>query len=179
LAHPAADKRKRFRHWLTVLRKIVGMGNKSVLIVYYSREGHTAFMASEIAEGIRSAGFEASVKRVEDAGDSSEFLKADAILLGTPTYASNISWPVKRLIDEVLYSIYLRPEIERKVVSGFTSSGTLADGKKCIEAMNWAFRHSKAKIVNGLVLLEGSKSSKQRGSCRRFGKRIAEELSKT
>lgn len=154
------------------------MGTKSALIIYYSRGGHTALMASEIAEGIRDAGVAVSIKKVEDVEGPDEFLKADAIILGTPTYASNISWPVKKLIDDVLYQIYLRSEIETKIVSAFTSTGSLKDGERCLEAMKWAFQHSRAKIVEGLVIEERSAPPTRRDSCILFGQRIAVELVK-
>ncbi|MGQ9513753.1 MAG: flavodoxin family protein [Thermoproteota archaeon] len=154
------------------------MVSKSALIVYYSKEGHTALAASEIAKGIASAGVDVSIKKVDDVKSPDEFLKVDAIILGTPTYASNISWPIKRLFDEVLYQIYLRPEVREKIVSGFTSSGTMIDGKRCLKAMNWAFEHSKAKIIEGLVITENLAPQKRRERCINFGQRIARKLMK-
>ena len=65
----------------------------TILILYYSRTGNTRFMAEKIADGIRSATSDADVKLkdVEKPLDISELFSSDVILLGTPTYASNIS----------------------------------------------------------------------------------------
>jgi len=152
--------------------------SKTILIAYYSRTGHTRFMAEEIARAIWSTGVDVEVKEVEECHDASEFLCADAILLGTPTYASNIAWPVKKLMDGLLYCIYRHPSIAEKVVSGFTSSGVLLDGQRCLQALDWAFEHTEAAIVPGLVILDDEPEEEIRSKCREFGRQVARQVMK-
>jgi len=146
----------------------------AVLIVYYSRTGNTKFMAEKIAEGIRSAVMKTDVKikNVRECHETSGLLSADVILLGTPTYASNVAWPIKRFIDEILNQVYMHPSVERKLVSGFTSTGTLIDGKKCLQALNWAFEHSRAKFVKGLITVNSDPKSQIKKKCKDFGLKI-------
>ena len=152
---------------------VIKMG-LTVLIVYYSRTGNTKFMAEKIAEGIQSAMMktDVKVKDVQEYHDTSNLLFTDVILLGTPTYASNIAWPIKRFIDEILSQVYTHSSIERKLVSGFTSTGTFIDGKKCLQALNWAFEHSRAKIVKGLITENSEPKYQIEKKCKDFGLKI-------
>ena len=152
--------------------------SKVILIAYYSRTGHTRFMAEEIGQGIRSTGVDAEVKVIAECCNASEFLSTDGILLGTLTYASNIAWPVKKLMDELLYRIYRDSSIAEKVLSGFTSSGTLLDAQRCLQAFDWAFEHTEATVVPGLVILDGEPEGEISRKCREFGRRVAEEVMK-
>src|SRR5512135_3422665 len=85
--------KNQFRRWK--------MASKKVLILYYSGNGNTERMAKAIAGGIRSSSTNVNVK-VENV---EKFVTAllpnyDAIVLGAPTYFSNMAWQVKKMIDE-------------------------------------------------------------------------------
>ena len=56
-------------------------------------------MAYDIGEGAHKWGVDVEVKKVEEC-QLNELLAADGILIGSPTYFSNVSWQVKKLIDE-------------------------------------------------------------------------------
>ena len=75
------------------------MASKKVLILYYSGSGNTKKMAKAIAEAMKSSTINVTV---EDAGkfDISSLPNYDAIVLGSPTYFSNVAWQVKKVIDE-------------------------------------------------------------------------------
>ena len=68
---------------------------KTLLIIYYSNTGKTEKMASQIAKGAENAGVNAILKKVEDCTHN-DLAEADGIAVGSPTYYSNIAWPIKR-----------------------------------------------------------------------------------
>lgn len=73
----------------------------NILLAYVSAYGYTANMADYIAEGIREAGdIEVTVRDIENIslGElESELVRADAILVGSPTINQNTLLPVYRL----------------------------------------------------------------------------------
>jgi len=75
------------------------MSSKKVLILCYSGSGNTKKMAKAIAEAMKSSVIDVAV---EDAGkfDISSLPNYDAIVLGSPTYFSNVAWQIKKVIDE-------------------------------------------------------------------------------
>ena len=75
------------------------MSSRKVLILYYSGSGNTKKMAKAIAEAMKSSAMSATV---EDVGkfDISLLPNYDGIVLGSPTYFSNVAWQVKKVIDE-------------------------------------------------------------------------------
>ena len=66
------------------------MASDKVLILYYSGSGHTKKMAKAIAEAMKSSAMNATV---EDVGkfDISLLPNYDSIVLGSPTYFSNVA----------------------------------------------------------------------------------------
>ena len=113
------------------------MGTKRLLIIYYSGTGNTRRMAEEISKGAEQLGIDVEVKRAEDCR-LDDLVKADGIIIGSPTYFSNVAWQVKRLIDESIV-LYRGRQLRGKVGGCFTSSGTRRDGKDCIRMLELAF----------------------------------------
>ena len=70
-----------------------------VLIVYYSRSGNTKAMAELVAEGAQSAGAEVEMKTVADT-NVNDLMRADAIVMGSPTYYGTMSAEMKKLLDD-------------------------------------------------------------------------------
>jgi len=69
-----------------------------VLIIYYSRSGNTKNMAELIAEGVK-AEKEVEVKAVQETRVE-ELIKADGIVIGSPTYYGTMASEVKKFIDD-------------------------------------------------------------------------------
>jgi len=55
-------------------------------------------MAGLIGQTAREQGLEADVKSVHDVNPQS-FAEYDGIVIGSPTYFSNVSWQIKKLLD--------------------------------------------------------------------------------
>jgi len=78
----------------------------NVLILYYTKTGHTLEAVNAVAEGIKNAGSEVEIVNVKDfvADKISAF---DALIVGSPCWAGSISkkagiaGPVKKALDEL------------------------------------------------------------------------------
>ena len=92
----------------------------SVLIVYDSATGNTEKMASAVATGAKKAkGVEVVVLKVDKA-KMEDLVKADAIILGSPTYYGNMTGRLKSFIDK---TNSIHGKLKGKVGGAFTSSG--------------------------------------------------------
>lgn len=119
-----------------------------VLVLYYSSYGHIETMAEAVAEGARSAGAEAVVKRVPETlsdelvkklgyktdqaapvASVAELPEYDAIIFGTPTRYGNMTAQMKTFIDAT-GSLWLKGSLVGKVGSIFTSSATQHGGQE-------------------------------------------------
>lgn len=141
---------------------------QKVLIVYHSETGNTEMMARAIAEG--SGG---ELKSVEETTNE-DLIKADAIVLGSPTYFRQMSWKMKKFIDE---SIDVWKKLEGKIGGVFTSAGYLKDGKKCLNSLKDAMECHGIKVV-GSVISERKPNKNKLRECKMLGEKIASMVKK-
>jgi len=71
---------------------------KSVLVVYFSANGHTQKMAEYIAEGVRISGQRAVLKKASEAKEPGVIEEFDGLLFGCPTYNRDIPAPMKKFL---------------------------------------------------------------------------------
>lgn len=152
------------------------MANKKLLIIYYSVDGSTKEMAYDIGEGAHKWGVDVEVKAVEECR-LNELLAADGIVIGSPTYFSNVAWQVKKLIDESI-DLYNRGKPLRNKVGGcFTSAGTRRDAKECVAMMELAFGfHHKMNMAPGIVRANGDEEKTVKEMCHKYGEDIAKQM---
>lgn len=119
-----------------------------VLVLYYSAYGHIETMANAVAEGVRSAGSEAVIKRVpelvpEDLAKSSHFkldqqapiaaadelTEYDAIIIGCGTRFGTVASQMRNFWDQT-GSLWAQGKLVGKVGSVFTSSATQHGGQE-------------------------------------------------
>ncbi len=77
----------------------------NVLVLYYSKTGHTLEAANATAEGIRSAGSEVDLVAVKDV-QAAAVADYDGVILGSPCWAGSITGrgvagPVARALDSL------------------------------------------------------------------------------
>jgi NAD(P)H dehydrogenase (quinone) len=153
------------------------MSSKKVLVLYYSGSGNTQRMAKAIAEAMRLSAMNVTV---EDAGKFNISLipNYDGIVLGSPTYFSNIAWQVKKVIDEsIVY--YGGKKLKRKVAGIFTSAGTMRDGKDCLKMLEIALGfHHGMKVVEGILRVDGESDKGVEKKCQEYGKKLVKEIEK-
>ncbi len=151
------------------------MAKKNVLILYYSGGGNTQKMAKAIAEGIKSSSTDVKFESVEKF-DVSLLPQYDAIVVGSPTYFSNMAWQVKKIVDESIVH-YTGGKLKGKVAGAFTSAGTKKDGKDCLEMLEVALGyHHKMKMVDGILRVDGEGADEVEKRCLEYGKKLAKEL---
>ena len=119
-----------------------------VLVLYYSSYGHIEAMASAVAEGVREAGAQATIKRVpelvpEEIARSSgikldqaapiatvaELPEYDAIIFGTPTRFGNMASQMRNFLDQT-GGLWAKGALIGKVGSVFASTATQHGGQE-------------------------------------------------
>lgn len=148
-----------------------------ILIVYDSKTGNTEKMALAVAKGAREVGGVAvDVKKVDQV-KLDDLLKADGIIMGSPTYYGQMSAKLKALIDA---SVKIHKKLAGKVGAAFTSAGGTATG-----AETTLLSILQAMLVHGMII-QGRADDKHYGAaavesprkralgyCMELGKRVA------
>ena len=96
-----------------------------VLVVYDSQTGNVEKMAYAVAEGITSAGGEATVLRAEET-DIESLRGYDAYAFGSPTHCGTMSAKMNDFFNNKLHKHW--GKLGNKVAVAFTSSGGLGGG---------------------------------------------------
>lgn len=128
-----------------------------ISIVYDSGYGHTAKLASYVAEGVRSvSSAEVNLVAVADGKISWEKLEqSDAIIFGSPTYNGLLSAKLKQFFEDSTQKSWLGQKWRNKIAAGFTNSGA-QNGDKLNALMSMAlFAAQHGMIWVGLDLMSG------------------------
>jgi NAD(P)H dehydrogenase (quinone) len=144
-----------------------------LLIVYYSKTGNTKKMAEAISQGAKEYGqIEVVLKTAEEATND-DLVKAECIVLGSPTYFRLPAWPLKKFIDE---SIDVYEKLHTKKGAVFSSAGDDDSGAYCIEALKNILEEHGIKIIADGLLIEEDPTEEEIEKCKQFGSTIAEQL---
>ena len=119
-----------------------------VLVLYYSSYGHIEKMAEAVADGVREAGAEATIKRVPELvpeeiarkshfkldqkapiATTAELPDYDAIIVGVPTRFGNMPSQMKNFLDQT-GGLWAQGKLVGKVGSVFTSTATQHGGQE-------------------------------------------------
>lgn len=103
-----------------------------VLVAYYSRSGNTEKMAEAVAAGARTVeGTHVLLKRVGEV-TADELFAADAIIVGSPVYWSNMAGEVKTFFDNWQFKFGVFPDfkMKNKVGAAFATGGQISSGKE-------------------------------------------------
>jgi NAD(P)H dehydrogenase (quinone) len=121
-----------------------------VLVAYHSRTGHTAALAKAVAEGAqKDKQAEVIVKTVAEV-KCEELLEADALVVGSPVYWSNMAGEVKTFFDRWTTECRMLPPafpMRGKVGAAFVTGGEVSSGKEValLTIRPWAPRPRPAK----------------------------------
>jgi NAD(P)H dehydrogenase (quinone) len=152
-----------------------------ILVIYYSESGNTEKMAKAICEGIQKEMMEYTLKKVQDT-KAEDLLKADGILIGSPTYYGTMAYQIKRLLDE---SVKFHGRLDGKIGGAFSSSANIAGGNETtiLDILN-------AMLIHGMIIQGdpsgdhygpvaiGNPDSRAIRQCVRFGQRFAKLIKK-
>jgi len=148
----------------------------TILISYYSKSGNTEEMAKAVAEGVKSTGAKVIRKRVERT-TLQDLLKADGIILGSPTYYGTMAAQMKALIDR---SVKYHGKLEGKVGAAFASGGGLGGGVETT-----VLDLTKSLLIHGMVVQGdpwgshygtvsiGRPNASARRECKKLGEKVA------
>jgi NAD(P)H dehydrogenase (quinone) len=103
-----------------------------VLVTYHSLSGNTERMAEAVAEGAKSVpGAEVLLKRV-GLVTADDLFSADAVVVGSPVYWSNMSGEVKTFFDNWQFKFGVYPEfkMKNKIGAAFATGGQVSSGKE-------------------------------------------------
>lgn len=147
-----------------------------VIVIYYSRSGHTKRMAELIGAAIKKENVEVAVKEVKDVLVS-ELLEYQGIVIGSPTYYGTMAAEIKKLFDD---SVKFHGKLDGKAGAAFASSANIAGGNETtiLDLLN-------AMLIHGMII-QGDPQGDHYGAvainapddrseneCSRFGKRFA------
>jgi len=122
----------------------MGLIMAKILVTYYSRTGNTEELAKAVAEGVKDAGGNVTLKRVNEV-NVEELPTYDGIVIGSPVYFGGMAAEVKKLIDE---SIGARRKLENKVGAAFVTSRHRTGGKETT-----LLSILEAMLVHGMIVI--------------------------
>jgi NAD(P)H dehydrogenase (quinone) len=98
-----------------------------VLVLCYSKTGHTQKLAQQIADGINSVdGVEAVLRSTENV-TKEDFTGAAGVIAGSPVYFGGMAADLKKIFDEF---VGVRKQMENKVGAAFATSAFWAGGNE-------------------------------------------------
>jgi NAD(P)H dehydrogenase (quinone) len=103
-----------------------------VLVTYHSLSGNTERMAEAVVDGVKSVpGTEVLLKRVGQV-TADDLFSADAVVVGSPVYWSNMSGEVKTFFDNWQFKFGVFPEfkMKNKIGAAFATGGQVSSGKE-------------------------------------------------
>ncbi|MEK6761319.1 MAG: NAD(P)H-dependent oxidoreductase [Nitrospirota bacterium] len=103
-----------------------------VLVAYHSLSGNTERMAEAVVAGVKSvSGTEVLLKRVGKV-TADDLFSADAVVVGSPVYWSNMSGEVKTFFDNWQFKFGVFPEfkMKNKIGAAFAVGGQVSSGKE-------------------------------------------------
>src|SRR3989442_2722156 len=103
----------------------------AVLVTYHSRTGNTEKMACAVVDGSRSVpGARVVLKRVGEV-TKEDLFTADALIVGSPVYWSNMSGEVKTFFDnwQLKFGVFPEFKMRNKVGAAFATGGQVSSGK--------------------------------------------------
>ena len=103
-----------------------------VLVTYHSLSGNTERLAEAVVAGAQSvSGTQVVLKRVGRV-TAEDLFSADAVVVGSPVYWSNMSGEVKTFFDNWQFKFGVFPEfkMKNKIGAAFATGGQISGGKE-------------------------------------------------
>ena len=142
-----------------------------LLVFYHSRTGNTQKMAEAVAEGARSVqGVEVELKTDMEVGPE-DLGKAEATVIGAPTYRHDMSTGIKNLLDETASK---QVATKGKLGACFGSYGWSGEAPKLVlHAMK---EKLQMNIIEIPVQAKNSPSPDDLEKCRDLGRAVSQKL---
>ena len=152
------------------------VAGKRLLVFYHSEGARVMFMANQIGERARERGIDVDVRGVDEV-DVASLVEYDGIAVGSPTYFSNVSWQIKKVIDETYALRRGKFRLKGKIGGSFTSSDTRRDAEDCIRLIELSLGlHHQMETVPGIIATRRDKDAEVYDLCRAYGDLIADKI---
>ena len=135
----------------------MSLSEKSIAIVYHSPYGHTAKVASFIAQGAQQAGVQVHSMNIEQI-DWEALDQADAIVFGCPTYMGSITSGLKQFMEQSSKR-WLARTWQGKLAAGFTNGGGLSGDKLAVLQQINLFAMQHGMLWAGLPIMPTGRSA--------------------
>jgi NAD(P)H dehydrogenase (quinone) len=150
-----------------------------VLVLYYTRSGHTKRLAEEIARGVEDQGAHCLLRQTSEV-TKEDFLSSDGIIAGSPVYFGTMASELKVVFDRF---VGIRKQMGDKVGAAFATSGDPSGGKETT-----MLSIIQALLIYGMVVVgdpldatghygvacTGSPDETTVANARKLGRRVAE-----
>lgn len=160
--------------------------NIKVLVTYHSVTGHTEKMAQGVVAGAQAVPGTTVVLKPVGKVTAADLFSADALIVGSPVYWSNMAGQVKTFFDDWQLKFGVFPEFKMrdKVGAAFTTGGQAASGKELtMLTILAAMLGNQMIVVSGGGVFGASATSegdspgiddKELTGARELGRRVAE-----
>jgi flavorubredoxin len=142
---------------------------RKLLVIYYSRSGNTEKMAKAVAEGAKS-----NQNVAVDLSyhiDAEEFANYDAIIVGTPTYHTQMPIDFKNLFEEASSK---QINLKNKIGSTFGSYGWSGEAPQAVIDILKKF---EMQVIEPPIRAKYNPDQKSLDACIDLGKKVAQQLS--
>lgn len=135
----------------------MSLSPKSLAIVYHSPYGHTAKVASYIAQGAEQEGIVVHCMNIEHV-DWEILDQADAMVLGCPTYMGSLTSALKQFMEQSSKR-WLARTWQGKLAAGFTNGGGLSGDKLAVLQQINLFAMQHGMLWSGLPFMPTGRGS--------------------
>lgn len=150
-----------------------------VLVMYYSRAGHTQMLAEAVAEGVGEEDGVAPLLKEAAEVTRDDFLDSAGIIAGSPVYFGTMASELKEVFDKY---VTLRKQMGDKVGAAFCTSGSAHGGNETT-----MMSILQALMIYGMIIVgdpldatghygvacAGTPDEKTLQNARKLGKRVA------
>lgn len=133
-----------------------GQDRPSVLVVYYSRTGHTRTMAEVVAEGARSVDQVDVLLRSVEQATIDDVLSADAIIVGSPVHNANVAPEIQTFMNHWPFE---DAPLAGKIGAAFVTAGGISAGEELVQL---GILHSM--LIFGMIVVGGPEWSQPFGA---------------
>jgi flavodoxin len=130
--------------------------NKTALVTYVSKTGHTQQAAEDVAKGLRLAGAKAVVKKLSEV-DADELKSYRILAVGSPTHGGKPARTVRRYLKGLG-----KKELKGKTAAGFSAYAGMR-GKNTVKIMRKQLKKKGAKVKPGVAVKAGAPLSLWKG----------------
>ena len=152
------------------------VARKRLLVFYHSEGARARLRPTQTAERVRARGTDVDVRGADEV-DVASLVDYDGIAVGSPTYFSNVSWRIKKVIDETYSLRRGKFRLKGKIGGSFTSSDTRRDAEDCIRLIELSLGlHHQMEMVPGIIVTRPDSEAKVFDMCRAYGDLIADKI---